>query len=107
MIEEHCLAVSEKQESPPPHLPSEEPSRGRTGEPSQDGTLERTTTAHGEPPVGSQVVTTVSTVGPVHSVFTKNQKRFIVVMASWAGQAGSCTCRTRAGVFSIAQSHVN
>jgi len=28
---------------------------------------------------------TVSTAGPVHSVFTKNQKRFIVVMASFGG----------------------
>ena len=55
----------------------------------QDGdgelNLKRSPTACDEPPEGSQVVATVSTVGPVHSVFSKNQKRFIVVMAAWAG----------------------
>lgn len=51
----------------------------------QNGDLTRARTARDEPPEGSHAVATVSTVGPIHSVFTKNQKRFIVVMASWAG----------------------
>ncbi len=55
---------------------------------SENGSLERTPT---EPDVAAQrlqaqrTTTTASAAGPVHSVFTKNQKRFIVFMASWAG----------------------
>lgn len=68
-------------------------SRGTDVIPSQDGQIEgqgegdlaRVPTARDEPPEGSEAVAAVSTVGPMHSVFTKNQKRFIVVMASWAG----------------------
>ncbi len=47
--------------------------------------LERSPTARDEPPEGLGAVATTSNVGPMHSVFSKNQKRFIVVMASWAG----------------------
>ncbi|KIV92445.1 hypothetical protein PV10_03742 [Exophiala mesophila] len=32
-----------------------------------------------------RTVTTASAAGPVYSVFSKNQKRFIIFMASWAG----------------------
>lgn len=53
---------------------------------SEDGDLERAPTAHDEqPPAQGVELATVSTAGPVHSVFTKNQKRFIVVMASFGG----------------------
>jgi hypothetical protein len=53
---------------------------------SRDGDLERAQTAHdGEPSAQGQGLATVSTAGPVHSVFTKNQKRFIVFMASCGG----------------------
>ena len=53
---------------------------------SEDGDLERAPTTHDEePPAQGQDLARVSTVGPVHSVFTKNQKRFIVVMASFGG----------------------
>ncbi len=33
----------------------------------------------------NRTTTNASTIGPVHSVFSRNQKRFIVFMASWAG----------------------
>jgi hypothetical protein len=53
---------------------------------SEDGDLERAPTAHHEQPPAQDVqLATVSSAGPVHSVFTKNQKRFIVVMASFGG----------------------
>jgi hypothetical protein len=54
--------------------------------PPRDGDLERAQTAHdgGSSPQGESLAT-VSTAGPVHSVFTKNQKRFIVCMASFGG----------------------
>jgi hypothetical protein len=52
----------------------------------RDGDLERAQTAHdGESPPHGESLATVSTAGPVHSVFTKNQKRFIVCMASFGG----------------------
>ena len=53
-----------------------------------DGVLERTPTAQDypvRPEQAQRTVTTASAAGPVHSVFTTNQKRFIVFMASWAG----------------------
>ncbi|KAK5232340.1 hypothetical protein LTR47_006553 [Exophiala xenobiotica] len=57
--------------------------------PSENNSLERTPT---EQDVSAQqrlqaqrTTTTASAAGPVHSAFTKNQKRFIVFMASWAG----------------------
>ena len=51
-----------------------------------DRELERARTAHDEEPSAQgQSLAAVSTAGPVHSVFTKNQKRFIVVMASFGG----------------------
>ncbi|KAK4947299.1 hypothetical protein LTR10_013667 [Elasticomyces elasticus] len=53
-----------------------------------DGALERTLTAQdypARPEQAQRTVTTASAAGPVHSVFTTNQKRFIVFMASWAG----------------------
>lgn len=53
---------------------------------SEDGGLQRAHTARDEEtPVERQALATVSTAGPVHSVFTKGQKRFIVVMASFGG----------------------
>ena len=53
---------------------------------SEDGDLERAQTAQDDTsPAHGQDLATVSTIGPVHSVFTKNQKRFIVVMASFGG----------------------
>jgi hypothetical protein len=53
---------------------------------SEDGDLERAPTVQDEqPPAQGVELATVSTAGPVHSVFTKNQKRFIVVMASFGG----------------------
>ena len=66
--------------------PSERPLTETDHRSSEDGDLERASTAHDEqrPAQGVQLAT-VSTVGPVHSVFTKNQKRFIVVMASFGG----------------------
>ena len=52
----------------------------------QDQELERAQTAHDEEPSAQgQSLAAVSAVGPVHSVFTQNQKRFIVVMASFGG----------------------
>jgi MFS family permease len=49
--------------------------------------LERTLTAKDETTTSEakQTLTTVSSAGPLHSVFTKNQKHFIVFMASWGG----------------------
>ena len=51
------------------------------------GSFERVPTAQDElpPEAPVQTTTTMSTIGPVHSVFTTNQKRFIVFMSSWAG----------------------
>ena len=68
---------------------SETPRKAIDGTDIQDGPLERTAsaiTAQDEQRGPDQAnLQTVSTSGPVHSVFTRNQKRFIVVMASWAG----------------------
>ncbi|KAL2437177.1 MFS-type transporter clz19 [Exophiala dermatitidis] len=57
---------------------------------SHGNTLERASTARdaGRASHDMQVqrtTTSASWAGPVHSVFTKNQKRFIVFMAAWAG----------------------
>jgi hypothetical protein len=72
-----------------PHSRSEpsESASNETGQSSsRDGDLERAQTADdGESAAQGQNLATVSTVAPVHSVFTKNQKRFIVVMASFGG----------------------
>ena len=72
-----------------PHLknePRERPLTETDQTSSEDGDLERAPTAHDEqPPAQGVDLATVSTAGPVHSVFTKNQKRFIVVMASFGG----------------------
>src|SRR5262249_3583551 len=54
----------------------------------EHGSLERIRTAQDVPPSTAQAertTTNASAGGPVYSVFTKNQKRFIVFMASWAG----------------------
>ena len=56
--------------------------------PFHDGSLQRVATAQdNDQPVEAldRATTTVSAAVPVYSVFTKNQKRFIVIMASWAG----------------------
>jgi hypothetical protein len=71
-----------------PHSKNEASERPltETDQTSEDGDLERAPTAHDEhPPAQGVELATVSTTGPVHSVFTKNQKRFIVVMASFGG----------------------
>jgi Ca2+/Na+ antiporter len=47
--------------------------------------LEKATTLQDEPPGDMAPVRTVSTGGPVHSVFGKHQKLFIVLMASLGG----------------------
>ena len=50
--------------------------------------LERVATVHDDAPQNVQIAptaTNASGAGPVYSVFTKNQKRFIVLMAAWAG----------------------
>jgi hypothetical protein len=53
---------------------------------SEDGYLESTPAAQDEQsPAQGVELATVSSAGPVHSVFTKSQKRFIVVMASFGG----------------------
>lgn len=71
---------------PSKNEPSERPLTGTDHRSSEDGDLERAPTAHDEQRLAQGVqLATVSTVGPVHSVFTKNQKRFIVVMASFGG----------------------
>ena len=52
----------------------------------QDGPLERIPTAKDEATSEARpTLTTASSGAPLHSVFTKNQKRFIVFMASWGG----------------------
>jgi len=53
--------------------------------PYDDVSLVQISTAQSEPHMGAEIVRTASTGGPLYSVFTKNQKRFIVAMASWAG----------------------
>ena len=53
---------------------------------SSHGRIERLQSQHDDPPPDLiRTTTTASSAGPVHSVFTTNQKRFIVFMASWAG----------------------
>jgi MFS family permease len=48
--------------------------------------LSKTPTAKDEPTSEARpTLTTASSAAPLHSVFTKNQKRFIVFMASWGG----------------------
>ena len=52
------------------------------------GTIERMQSNKGEvqpKPDLNRTTTNASTIVPVHSVFSRNQKRFIVFMASWAG----------------------
>lgn len=53
----------------------------------QHYTLERTPTAKDEATTteARPTLTNTSSTAPLHSVFTKNQKRFIVFMASWGG----------------------
>lgn len=78
------VAVSETTPSPSP--PSE---TAQSHSPNIDhGSLQRIPTR--EDPTRSQSgrverVSTNASVGPVHSVFSKNQKLFIIFMASWAG----------------------
>ena len=53
------------------------------------GSIERTASSNNDEiqpkPDLNRTTTNASTIGPVHSVFSRNQKRFIVFMASWAG----------------------
>ena len=60
------------------------PHDGQDGE-TRDGQISRMKTTADEPPPDTGVATRVSTAGPVHSVFSRNQKRFIVFMAAWGG----------------------
>ena len=84
------LSVTSVSETPHSRNDSRERAVDQTDQtdhrPSERGDLERAPRQHDEeaPPAG-QDLATASTVGPVHSVFTKNQKRFIVVMASFGG----------------------
>ncbi len=66
-------------QSAPETAPSEPP-----GKFAEHDALERTPTARDE---GAQTLRAerTTTTGQLHTVFTKNQKRFIVFMASWAG----------------------
>ena len=50
-----------------------------------DAPLERHSSSSDDTQPPAQLTRTASSVGPVYSVFGKNQKRFIVVMASCAG----------------------
>lgn len=79
--------------SPPPFVSAETSQRSHLSSPSVNnspaseyGSLERIPTAQDNAPCAEVTQTpTVSHLGPVYSVFTPNQKRFIVFMASWAG----------------------
>ncbi|KIW81746.1 hypothetical protein Z517_04772 [Fonsecaea pedrosoi CBS 271.37] len=63
------------------------PSQSEASESNDHGPLERIPTTRDELPDTVQVERTATDTagGPVHSVFTRNQKLFIVFMASWAG----------------------
>ena len=75
----HQEAVTSSSPSETVHSSSQrENSRG-------NGSLERIPTAQGELPDTVQAERTATDPGPMHSVFTRNQKLFIVFMASWAG----------------------
>lgn len=50
-----------------------------------NGCLERSPTAPDELPNTVEVQRSTTDIGPLHSVFTRNQKLFIIFMASWAG----------------------
>lgn len=50
-----------------------------------NGYLERSPTADEELPSTVEVQRTTTEPGPLHSVFSRNQKLFIIFMASWAG----------------------
>jgi hypothetical protein len=66
--------------------PGESTSNETEHQASTGGDLERAQTApDGEAVAQVQNLAHVSIVGPVHSVFSKNQKRFIVFMASFGG----------------------
>lgn len=83
----HELAVtSGVEESPSQNEPSESASKETDQKSARDERLDRTQTAHDEErSADGQTLATLSTAGPVHSVFTKNQKMFIVFMASFGG----------------------
>ncbi|KIY01952.1 uncharacterized protein Z520_02090 [Fonsecaea multimorphosa CBS 102226] len=63
------------------------PSQSEASHSNEHGPLERIPTARDELPDTVQAERTATDAGggPIHSVFTKNQKLFIVFMASWAG----------------------
>jgi hypothetical protein len=50
-----------------------------------DGTLQRVPTAQDTLHGPVEVQRTITDSSPLHSVFSKNQKLFIIFMASWAG----------------------
>ena len=51
----------------------------------RDGQISHMKTTVDEPPPDIDIATKVPTAGPVHTVFSRNQKRFIVFMAAWGG----------------------
>ena len=61
------------------------PSSATLEDHNQDGALERIPTVEDEQKRPELVTRTTTGGSAVHSVFSKNQRRFIVVMASWAG----------------------
>lgn len=91
-LEEDSQSDSHVRESacPPPALDHDCPdlSSRDTSPESHNDSLERLPTAQDVARRDIQVqrtTTSASWAGPVHSVFTPNQKRFIVFMAAWAG----------------------
>ena len=75
-------------ETASPHSDNSTQNSGSTQSLHSNGSVARTLPDNGERrPTTTLTRTTTdgSYAGPVHSIFTENQKRFIVFMASWAG----------------------
>ena len=86
-------SVSEKTHSR--RNPGESTSTGSVHQAPGDRLLDRPYIApDGETAAPVQDLAHVSTVGPVHSVFTKNQKWFIVFMASFGGLFSGLSANT-------------
>ena len=82
------LSVASLSEKAPSKTESGESAVGQTDRWSLEETWrppKRAPTTHEGSPAQGQDLAIVSTAGPVHSVFTKNQKCFIVLMASFGG----------------------
>lgn len=74
-------------EGVPPQSAPEADQSSPPEESPKHGCLQRTPTTQeeGEQALQAERTITGDAAGPVYSVFSKNQKRFIVFMASWAG----------------------